>query len=946
MAWGSPSGPYITGKSSASGNALTLESPGGGTRSIAAGNVVIVAIASDNSVSGDSQTSLVTSVTDTPGNTYSKIAEFTNGQTAAAAGATVSLWKSVLTSKYDIDAGHIVTVNFGTNVTAKAGIAKGFTIGAGNSVSVTTFVTNATDAADPAAQTITGIANNEYLWLHAIAHEGPQTETIVISTNYTALDGTGTGTLAYSDSFAGTQGGGAAGNMSVGAEYRINTATGDTVNFGGTSADHAQIYVAIKEEAAADPGSTSGSADLVFGEGSSALTGSGALAGSAALVFGSGASVMAGAGALTGSAALVFGEGSSSMLAALQATGTAAISFVSEHQNLVTYSEEFDNADWVDNDLTQTANATTDPLGGSTADKLLDTGAGPGDTDHAILHAVTLADNTTYTFSVYLKTDDRTWCALVVQKKDGSVGVGYVNTSTGAVGATADLSSFQVESVGSGWYRAIATYNSLSGVTLPLVAVFLAETNGDVVFVGDGTGFFVWGAQLEEGTVAGHYSRTTNAPITVTLGEGTLTGSGALVGTAAQVFAAGNSTLVGAGALVGSADLVFGSGASTMGGAINVAASGAMVFGAGSSTLTGSGALVGSSALVFLNSGTLDGTAGLALTGSADLLFGAGSSTLTGSGALVGSADQLFGAGSSTLTGSGALVGSAALVFGEGSSTLTAAGDGATSGAAALVFGAGSSTLTGSGALVGSAALVFGAGSSVITGSGALVASGALVFGSGSSVMQGAGALAGAAPMVFGAGASVMAGAGAMAGAAAITFTAGASTLTGSGALAGAGAMVFGEGASTMTGNAPGAMVGTASMTFGAGSSIMVGSLAMSAIANMVFGASLINTQVQVSDEVARPRPDDGPSIYKPTGLLERRKPRKDVEDRVEESREIQREVTKEVEREFAQMPSIEIRPIASMSEVEVANEIALRLRVQMQTISDEETIMLIAGIL
>jgi hypothetical protein len=194
--------------------------------------------------------------------------------------------------------------------------------------------------------------------------------------------------------------------------------------------------------------------------------------------------------------------------------------------------------------------------------------------------------------------------------------------------------------------------------------------------------------------------------------------------------------------------------------------------------------------------------------------------------------------------------------------------------------------------------------------------------------MQGAGALAGTAPEVFGAGASV---------------------LTGAGALAGTAAQVFGEGASTLTAAAEGQMSGTASLSFGAGASILVGDLGLSAIASMVFGASLTNTQVdEEEEEVTRPRPDDGPSIYKPTGFLERkRKPRKEVEDRVEDSRDIQLEVAEQLAREFSEESSLAtITPISLMSQAQIASEIRERLQLQLKIQDDEETILLISGLL
>lgn len=306
MAWASAGNKIYSGKSSTSGNVLTLD-VAVGAATLPAGNVVIVAIASDNTSSGDSQTSLVSSVTASFG-TFDKIVEFTNGQTAAATGATVSVWKTKTTANTFTDA---ITVNFASNITAKAGWATEFTIGAGNTVSVRTFVTNATDGANPAAQTISALAaSTEYLFYHALAHEGSNTNSITSSTSYTFAP-TGSGGSNYNAQFIGTTGGSSALNMCVAAEYRINTSTTETVDFAGTNADHAQVFIAIREKSTG-PGPIVGSTTATFSA-TGTVTGALALAGTSSPIF-------TPSGTLTGALAVV---GSTTATFSTTATGTA-----------------------------------------------------------------------------------------------------------------------------------------------------------------------------------------------------------------------------------------------------------------------------------------------------------------------------------------------------------------------------------------------------------------------------------------------------------------------------------------------------------------------------------------------------------------------------------------------------------------------------------------------
>jgi hypothetical protein len=60
-------------------------------QTVEAGNQLLVYTAFNNTGTTDADHSEVSSVTDSAGNTYTKVCEFTNGQGAAAAGITVSL---------------------------------------------------------------------------------------------------------------------------------------------------------------------------------------------------------------------------------------------------------------------------------------------------------------------------------------------------------------------------------------------------------------------------------------------------------------------------------------------------------------------------------------------------------------------------------------------------------------------------------------------------------------------------------------------------------------------------------------------------------------------------------------------------------------------------------------------------------------------------------------
>ena len=207
------------------------------------GGCIIVSTAWDNTDTADGETTRL-SCTDSAGNTYTKAVEFTNGQGAAAAGATVAVFFTDVT--VDLPVGGTITVTCDTARTVKVAAARWFdkTVRT-NTTTAISYQTNAGDAADPASMTISGLPSREYLFFHAVGLEGLTTDVITYSTNYTSTNGDGT-----------NNGGAADTNMNVRSEWRVLNWTGDSVDMGVSVArDYAQVFIAFREEnvAAATP---------------------------------------------------------------------------------------------------------------------------------------------------------------------------------------------------------------------------------------------------------------------------------------------------------------------------------------------------------------------------------------------------------------------------------------------------------------------------------------------------------------------------------------------------------------------------------------------------------------------------------------------------------------------------------------------------------------------
>jgi len=185
--------------------------------------------------------------------------------------------------------------------------------------------------------------------------------------------------------------------------------------------------------------------------------------------------------------------------------------------NLLTYSEQFDNAAWTKARSSISANATTAPDGTSTADKLVeDTTAS---NTHFIEAVVSTTSGTTYTFSVYVKAGERTKLALNA----------YTNTS---IATNFDLSAVTasnaygtITTLLGGWYRCSITFTS--GFTgNGFFDIYLRNASDTSTYTGDGTsGIYLFGAQLEAGAFATSYVSTTSAQVTRAADIATMTGS-------------------------------------------------------------------------------------------------------------------------------------------------------------------------------------------------------------------------------------------------------------------------------------------------------------------------------------------------------------------------------------------------------------------------------------
>lgn len=175
--------------------------------------------------------------------------------------------------------------------------------------------------------------------------------------------------------------------------------------------------------------------------------------------------------------------------------------------NLLTFSEQFDNAAWTKSGVTVTANTAVAPDGASTADKYVESALNEVHSLSSI--SITSSVGLTYVLSVYAKNAGRflrlilpagTFGNAVSANFDLVNGIAYDTAGTGAV----------IQSVGNGWYRCSIKVTATSGASGVISVSSATTSSGTGSYAGDGTsGVYLWGAQLELGSTATAYNPTT-----------------------------------------------------------------------------------------------------------------------------------------------------------------------------------------------------------------------------------------------------------------------------------------------------------------------------------------------------------------------------------------------------------------------------------------------------
>ena len=181
-------------------------------------------------------------------------------------------------------------------------------------------------------------------------------------------------------------------------------------------------------------------------------------------------------------------------------------SVVKAEENLLIYSDQFDNANWFKGAISATANSTTAPDGTSTADTITADG-----TSASHYTSQTTTAGVVRTFSVYAKAGTNNYIQLAF----GGDASAYANfdISTGIVGTVGATATASITSIGNSWYRC-TIYPTSTAVTTLYIALISGTTVGRLETNTLTTTAYLWGAQCEARSILTAYTPTTTAPIT------------------------------------------------------------------------------------------------------------------------------------------------------------------------------------------------------------------------------------------------------------------------------------------------------------------------------------------------------------------------------------------------------------------------------------------------
>lgn len=181
-------------------------------------------------------------------------------------------------------------------------------------------------------------------------------------------------------------------------------------------------------------------------------------------------------------------------------------------KNKLLYTQQFDNAYWAKARVTVTADAIAAPDTTTTADSMVET-AVLG--THTVARSINYTAGVTYTLSVYVKPiGTRNVRIDFPSAAFGGTTAAFFDVTAGTVISTTGSPVATITDAGNGWFRCTTTKTAAAtiGASLNIYAAVGTSTS----YTGDGvSGLYLWGAQVEENSVATTYQQNSagNSPL-------------------------------------------------------------------------------------------------------------------------------------------------------------------------------------------------------------------------------------------------------------------------------------------------------------------------------------------------------------------------------------------------------------------------------------------------
>ena len=171
--------------------------------------------------------------------------------------------------------------------------------------------------------------------------------------------------------------------------------------------------------------------------------------------------------------------------------------------NLQLRSEEFDNAVWSKVNASITANQIVAPNGEYTADQLTATASS---LSTYVYEQHSLSTSTDYSMSVFVKKGTSNLVRLDLEDfTSGTQGRMTFNLNTKEI--TNEVGTASYEDYGNGWYRLKVSFTTSATLGIHYLRIWDFETV-------NGAYFYLWGAQIEEGSYVSSYIKTEASAVT------------------------------------------------------------------------------------------------------------------------------------------------------------------------------------------------------------------------------------------------------------------------------------------------------------------------------------------------------------------------------------------------------------------------------------------------